>query len=262
LAATTPPGDDDLDLKPAKAGALFRAEMFTSNVVLGYWRSALTVVVVVLLGILLYGQYKNYHRRSQRGTAAEIAQEIAKLPAPLPELAQQVASGQTVDTAQLVTTADALMAIGSSSSGTASTEALLHAAELYRLASAPDKQRTALTAATESADGVLLFAAEEGLANLELAEGKGEEAVARLRTLSEGEDFLAEQAALDLGLALEHLGRPAEAAEVYASFLTKWPESTRKDEVEEHQARLGGAPASAAPGEAPAAPEAPAGGEG
>ena len=93
MAATPPGNDDDLELKPAKAGALFRAEMFTSNVVLGYWRSALTVVVVVLLGILLYGQYKNYNRRSQRGTAAEIAQEMAKLPAPLPQRAGAAPSG-------------------------------------------------------------------------------------------------------------------------------------------------------------------------
>jgi len=234
-----PPVEDDLDLKPAKAGFLFRAEMFTTNVLLGYWRAFLAVVIVVLLAILLYGQYRTWNRRSQRGTAAEVAQVLAVLPAPVEQLPMRIASGEEIDLAQLVTTADEVVAIAEPGRGTARTEGLLLASELYRIAGETEKQREALDAATSSARRVLDFATHEGLANIDLAGGKGEDAVARLRTLSEGDSFLAEQATIDLGLALEHLGRGDEASKVYADFLTRWPDSPRKDRIEERQSRLG-----------------------
>uniref|UniRef100_UPI0025A09F14 hypothetical protein n=1 Tax=Klebsiella pneumoniae TaxID=573 RepID=UPI0025A09F14 len=85
---------------------------------------------------------------------------------------------------------------------------LLDAAEAFRLADKRDKQRAALTAAAEGSTGILAYAAEGGLATLELAEGQGDAAVARLRKLSESQEgYLAEQATIDLGLALEHLGK-------------------------------------------------------
>jgi hypothetical protein len=231
--------EDDLDLKPARAGLLFRAEMFTTNVLLGYWRVFVSVVVVVLLAILLYGQYRTWNRRSQRGTAAEVAQALAALPAPVEELPARIASGEAIDPATLVKTADEVVALAESGRGTARAEGLLLASELYRIAGQTDQQRAALDAATTSARRVLAFAAEEGLANIDLAGGKGDEAVARLRKLAEGDSFLAEQATIDLGLALEHLGRTDEAAKVYADFLTRWPDSPRTDRVQERQSRLG-----------------------
>lgn len=234
-----PPVEDDLDLKPAKAGVLFRAEMFTSNVLLGYWRVFVLVIVVVLLTILLYGQYRTWNRRSQRDTSMEVAQLLAALSSPVEALPARIASGEAVDLPTLVTTADEIVAVAESARGTARTEAFLLASELYRIAGETEKQRAALDAGSASARGVLSFAAEEGLANIDLAGGKGEEAVARLRTMAEGDSFLAEQATLDLGLALEHLSRGDEAAEVYAGFLTRWPESPRKERVEERQSRLG-----------------------
>lgn len=237
-----PPVEDDLDLKPAKAGFLFRAEMFTTNVLLGYWRAFVAVVVVVLLAILLYGQYRTWNRRSQRGTAAEVAQALAALPAPVEELPARIASGEAIDPATLVSTADRVVTLAETGRGTARAEGLLLASELYRIAGDTEKQRAALDAATSSARRVLSFAAQEGLANIDLAGGKGEDAVARLRTLAEGDSFLAEQATLDLGLALEHLGRTDEAAKVYDDFLARWPDSPRTDRVEERQSRLGQSP--------------------
>ncbi len=241
-----PPVEDDLDLKPARAGFLFRAEMFTTNVLLGYWRTFVALLVVVLLSILLYGQYRTWNRRSQRGTAAEVAQALAALPAPVEELPARIATGEVIDLAALVTTADQVVALAESGRGTARTEGLLLASELYRITGETGKQRAALESATSSASRVLEFATHEGLANIDLASGKGEDAVARLRTLAEGKSFLAEQATLDLGLALEHLGRTDEAAKVYTDFLARWPESPRKERVEERQGRLGSSPASGA----------------
>jgi tetratricopeptide (TPR) repeat protein len=234
--------DDDLELKPAGAGAMFRLEMFATNVLLGYWKHMLAVVVVVLLSILLYGQYRDSYRRDQRTTSALIADEMARLPDLAPGLSEKVAMGEAIDKAQIETVADAIVAIANGASGTARVEGLLTAAELYRLAQKVEKQRGALEGAADS-KGVLAFAAEEGLANLELGVGEGEKAVERLRRLVEAhEGFLAEQAMLDLGLALEHLGKMAEADKLYSEFLTKFPESLRADDVKQRQARVAAAP--------------------
>jgi tetratricopeptide (TPR) repeat protein len=232
--------DDDLELKPADAGTMFRLEMFATNVLLGYWRHLLAVVVLVLLSILLYGQYRDYYRRNQRAISALIADEMARLPDTTPGFSEKIAQGEPIDKAQIETVADAIVAIANGASGASKVEGLLTAGELYRLAGKAEKQRSALEGA--ASDGVLGFAAEEGLANLELGAGEGEKAVERLRRLSEAhEGFLAEQAMLDLGLALEHLGKTAEADKLYTEFLTKFPESLRKDEVMQRQARVAAA---------------------
>jgi tetratricopeptide (TPR) repeat protein len=234
--------DDDLELKPADAGTMFRMEMFATNVLLGYWKHMLAVVVVVLLSILLYGQYRDYYRRTQRSTAALVADQMAKLPDMAPGLSEKVARGETIDKAQLETVGDEIVAIANGATGTARVEGLLTAAELFRLAQKVEKQRGALEGAAGASEGVLAFAAEEGLANLELGVGEGEKAVERLRKLAEThEGFLAEQAMLDLGLALEHLGKPGEADKLYSEFLTKFPESLRADEVKQRQARVAAA---------------------
>lgn len=233
--------EDDLDLKPADAGSLFRAEMFTTNLLLGYWKHLVAAVIVTLLGVLIYGQYVDFHRRSQRTTTSQVATALADLPAELPLLPERIASGQPVDPALLERTGDTLVAIANGASGPAKVEALLQAAELFRLAANPQKQRDALVGASANGQGVLAFAAEGALANLELEQGEGDAAVTRLRGLMAGHDgYLAEQAAIDLGLALEHLSRNDEAGKVYAEFLTKWPDSPRADVVRQRQALLGG----------------------
>jgi tetratricopeptide (TPR) repeat protein len=234
--------DDDLDLKPAEAGAMFKFEMFATNFLLGYWKHLLGVVVTALLLILAYGQYRDYTRRTQREAAARISQRMSELPADLPTLAESIARGEPVDTAALGNVGDELVAIANGTRGTAQVEAFLTAAELFRLAGTADKQRDALLNAVENSDGVLHYSAVAGLANLELAQGNGDEAVARLQQLAQGYDgYLAEQAEIDLGLALEHLGKNDEARKVYDEFLQRFPDSSRKAEVELRQGRVGAA---------------------
>ncbi|MBA2321808.1 MAG: tetratricopeptide repeat protein, partial [Deltaproteobacteria bacterium] len=136
--------------------------------------------------------------------------------------------------------------------GTASVEAWLKAAELYRLAGKPEPQRACLAAAADSDAGVLTYAANTGLAALDLEQGRPDEAIARLqRMMADEDDALAQSAALDLGLALESLGRTDEANRAYTEFATKWPASKHLEQVRARQTRLAVAP--------PPAPAAPAG---
>lgn len=232
--------DEDLVLQPADAGAAFRMEMAASNFLLGYWKHMVAALVAVLVSVLIYGQYNSYVHRQQRGTAAEIAAVERDLPAPIAILGFQKSQGMLTSTPeQLEAAADRLEAIGAEASGAASVEARLKAAELYRLAGSP-KRRTTLEAAAGTADDVLRYAAVSGLAAMDLEEGNGDQAVARYKELMSSKDaFLAQQAAIELGLALEHLGRKDEAAQVYAEFLTRWPDAPRAGEVKDRQGQVG-----------------------
>ena len=234
--------DDDLDLRPADAGFLFRAEMWATNAVLGYWKHALTVAGVFLLSLLAYGQFGSWEQTSQRRASASIALVESEMSASLIELSQRAAMGVAhVDKESTSQAADKLLAIASGISGTAQVEALLKAAELYRLAGATDKQREALERATETSTGILGYSAQGALADLEL-EADDKAALERLKALQvEHGGFLAEQALLDLARAYEHFEMATEAREIYEQFVAKWPESVRLEVAEQALEGLSGA---------------------
>ncbi|MBX2801138.1 MAG: tetratricopeptide repeat protein [Myxococcales bacterium] len=236
------PEDDDLDLQPADAGALFRAEMWATNTVLGYWRHMLAVVVTGLLIFLFYGQYITYVQRTQRGMTAEIAKLESELPTSVEVLARAKSFGiDAGEDGELEKVADDLVTHAEGCWGASRAEALLKAAEIYRTLDNTEKRRNALSQAVDGAEGVMAFAAQGALANLELELGEHDEAVTRLRDLKRSQDgFLAQQAALDLGLALEQIGRSDEAVQVYDEFLSEWPESPKLSEVQERRKRVSG----------------------
>ncbi len=236
--------EDDLDLKPADAGALFRAEMWATNAILGYWPYLLGTLVVLLLGFLFWGQYSSYVTSSQRQGSAKVAEATYDLDAPVYALGIQKAIGRldTEDEA-LTEAAAALVAAAGETSGPAKAEGMLKAAEIYRVVGRDEDRRSALEAASEAAPSgsILWFAAEGALASLDLEQDQGDAAVSRLRSAMESSDgFLGQQAALDLGLALEQLGRSEEALNVYEQFQRKWPDSPRLDEVQERRDRVSG----------------------
>jgi hypothetical protein len=137
--------------------------------------------------------------------------------------------------------ASRLALLASDAGGAAGAQAGLQAAELYRRVGDAEAQRAALEVASQKGEGALRFAAESGLATLDLDAGQVDAALARYRTLMvDMEGYLAEEAALQLALALEFHDRRDEAAQVYTDFLTRWPESPRVGEVTARQQRLSG----------------------
>ena len=230
--------DEDLELELADAGVAFRAEMWATNFMMGYWKHVLAVLIAGLLAILLFTQYQDYVRKSQRTATYQISKVEASL--------------ETDSKEARCAAANALKTIADASKGTAKVEALLKASELFRLCENPEEQRLVLEAASEQANSVLKYSAVAALANLDLEEGKGDSAIERMTSLKEGYDgFLAQRAAIDLGLALEHLGRFDEAQNVYAEFLTTWPNSPRSEEVRGRQKAQGVTPVPPAPTEEP-----------
>lgn len=224
---------EDLRIDKEPAGFAFRSEMWVSDKLYSYWKHLLVAIAVILVTVFVGSKYRDYQETAQRDYTRQIAEVEAELPYDLRTLAIRVGLvGEDIDKQPLTEAGDELMAIGADANGTASIEAYMKAAELYRLSESRDKQREALTAAASSADGVLKFAAVSALANLDLEEDKGEDAVKRFRSLLTEPDFLAQNASVDLGQALEALERGDEARQVYEEFLAKWPDSPRADEVQ------------------------------
>jgi TolA-binding protein len=234
--------EEDLELAPSDAGSLFRAEMWATNALLGYWKHLILILLAGLVGILVYNQYLDSIQRYQRKAAAEIFESERELPADLIQLPQLMEQGDEKATPEkLIEIADVLHANATTYTHTARVEAYLKAAELFRLAGASDKQRASLQGAVEGADGVLAYAARAGLANLDLEAGAGDQAVAHFRALTAvPDDQLAQQATLDLGMALEHLDRKAEAATVYTDYLTRWPDASGAETARNRNEGLAG----------------------
>ena len=225
---------EELSLPEQDAGALFRTEMAITNFFLGAWKQLLAVVALGLALTLVYGQYATWHRGQQRQASAEISEVMRKLP-------ERIDPSNMSDDVrkQLEQGAISLEAIGANSSAPVSVEAYLQATEIFRRLDLKESQRRALTAAAPDAEGPLRYAVDGALANLDLEEGSGDAAVERLRAMSKDLDgFLAQQAMIDLGLALEHLERPEEATAVYTDFAKKFPNSTLLDEAKGRYAAL------------------------
>ncbi len=221
--------DDDLEFEPADAGFSFRAEMWAKNVLMGYWKAILAVLITGLVGILFYGQYQSWYLMNQRASASEIFDAVKDLD-----------DGATPE--DYTKAAEMLERIAETARGTARTEALLRAADYYRQAVDPEGQNRALTTAdAKPSTGVLGYAVDANLANLALERGDGDDAVARMRKLADqSEGYLAEQATLDLGLMYEHLERVDEARALYIAFLTDFPDSASAEQVRVRQRQLGG----------------------
>ncbi len=232
--------DDDLTLRPSDAGLLFRLEMWLTHTVLGYWRHLAFAAAFLMLSVAVFGQYRSWVRRDQRGTHAALASAVEPLGMPILALADGVArqAADLPDVAARKATADAVHAVAVEARDPARRAGLLQAAELYRLAGDTEGRRKSLEAAS-GGDGVMGFAVEAALATLELEEGKADTALGRLTKLAGSEDpFLGQQASIDLGLAYEQAGRKDEARATYDTFVTKWPDSPLIESVRERLARV------------------------
>jgi tetratricopeptide (TPR) repeat protein len=236
-----PEDNSDLQFTQAEAGLAFKSEMWAMNMLLGYWKHILGVICVGLGSILVYGQYQNSVLRTQRAISADIAATLNELPGELHELPAILETGiGDVKPEAIRAVAAKLQEIAADKKGTARVEALLKAAEIYRVINDTDAQRAVLDIAAGQSKGALAYASHSALANLDLEQGNGDGAVARFEKLrADSQGFFAQQATMDLALALEHLGKHTEAQQLYSDFLTSWPESGFTEEVGRRLSTLG-----------------------
>jgi predicted negative regulator of RcsB-dependent stress response len=228
--ADDPTEEEDLTLEAQEAGFAFKAEMWATDAFLRYWPYVVGSIAVVLACIFFYGQYTSYQDSQQRAYAKAVTMVENKLENPVEQLSYLQATGQELDAARLIESAQALEAIGATGPGLC--EAMLKAAEIYRIAGKPEDQRRALEAVVSTGISPYDHVAGAALANLDLEAGANDAAIERLTVLSQDPTYLGEQAALDLGLIHEQLGQTAEARTVYAQFLEKRTDSPRLDLVQ------------------------------
>lgn len=233
--------DEDLQFHTADAGVAFRTEMAATNFLIGYWKHVLAVMILGLISLVIFDQIRTASTNAQRETSAQIAKVERDLPVPIYMVpVAKLQGSEGLDDDALRAAAVALATIGQDSSGVGAAEAHLKAAELYRVVGDNAERRTQLEAAQGSAKGVLSFSVESALATLDIEDGDVDAGIQRYRGLMADSDaYLAQQAALELGTALEALGRQGEAGEVYANFLTRWPDAATADEVRIRQSRAG-----------------------
>lgn len=219
--------DSDLEMEPVDAGLIFRAEMWATNAFMGYWKHLLAILIVLLLAVLFFGQYRSWHQSHQR----EASHSIFEIEQGLMRSATDV---------ELAAAADEFAALASASGGTAKAEAQLKAAELYRSSGNSVRQREVLDEMLAGdLDGVLRFAARSAMASLEMEEGNHEAAVGHLTSLYQnGDTFLSEQAGMDLGVVYEHQKQIDEARKLYTDMLAVMEDGPRRETVEERLAGL------------------------
>lgn len=251
----------DVEIPNPEAGFMFRAEMFVMNVLLGYAKVIIGLLVLILVVALVIGQYQSWYRQNQRKTSSEIANVERELRKDLlldlddrtREIVEQYTTGaidmlqampieMTDDNvASTIEAADKLVALGVEARGTARTEAYLRAAELYRRVEKVEPERQALESCLESAEGVLAYTCTANLVALDVDEDKVESAVSRLQAAMETlPPFSAQRAALSLAEIYEHEGRTADAKAVYDTYESRWPEAADLADVQARRARLDG----------------------
>jgi tetratricopeptide (TPR) repeat protein len=233
----------DLALEKEGPGIGFQIEMWITDTLVRYWRVMAGTIVAVLVAALLYGQYLSWYQSSQRRSTGSIADVQGELDQSLEDLVR-IKAGEVpdkhIDSAKVTEAANRLVEVARSASGTASVEASLKAAELFRIAGDNAGRRSALEVAAPHAQGVLKYAVEAGLATLDVEQGSADAAITRYRELQRLDDALARMATLDLATALEALDRKAEAVAAYDEFLQKWPDAPEKADVESRRARSAG----------------------
>ncbi|MCB9667911.1 MAG: tetratricopeptide repeat protein [Alphaproteobacteria bacterium] len=230
--------EEELQLEAQEAGVAFRAEMWLTDALLGYWMYVLGALVIGLASIFFYSLYRDHKLDQQGSFAEEVSRVESRLDGDIAQLAYLEASGQTLDQAKLMETAQALEAIPAYGAG--HCEALLKAAEIYRLAGRTDDQRRVLEAVEAEGIEPFVYLASSSLANLDLEAGANDAAIQRLSDLVARHDgFLGEQSAIDLGLVYEQLGRNEDARSVYLKFEERWKTSPRLEQVKKRLDALG-----------------------
>ncbi len=225
--------NDDPILDPTQqeeTDVLFQLEMQARNLLLGYWKHGVAIVLALLGVILIYGFVDWYVTKGLRETSYQVALIDKKLSEDDPGYVDLSAPTSPTQTAILEKAAEFYGKQGAEGSGAPGADAWIKAATTHvRLG-----DNTAAVAAYEAAletedDGVIGYAARNGLASIHMAEGRAAEAITLYRAIADHQrDYLAERALLDLATAYDGQGDTANLAAVTAEFEERFPTSPRR----------------------------------
>ena len=152
--------NDDLKVIKPDAGLAFRAEMYGTNVILGYWKVIAGVIAAFLVCVLLYGQYQNWYLQKQEETSSETAHLLKMFSDEYPEFIFAGATGDGYTPLTITENpkllkdvrlaAQKLKEIGDSGSGSGAAYSYLMSAEFSRYAGDLELRKTALQASSNA----------------------------------------------------------------------------------------------------------------
>ena len=219
-------GDDDVIAEDA----LFKARMALANLVLGYWRYGVGLVVVILVGAFIYGQVTEHTRESQRSQHASIERVFDTLSDTL-----KGAPDKATQDAAVKAAAVELEAALAGTDGVAAAYGWMRLAQLKdSVDDAEGAARAWAEAAARADGGPIGLSAALRSADAKARAGDVDGAVALLAPfVAKGTPFEAEEALYATGLAWVAGGRPAEAKATLDALRTRFPESPRLAPLEQ-----------------------------
>lgn len=222
--AAAPEGLPPLPAFPGQEeDVLFKAQMAVAQAFYGYWKHALAMVGLLLVGVFLWGTWQNRQVESLQASHAEIEVVMRTLRAGL----RAHADNPEMLKAQAAEGGRRLAEIGARTDGPGGTYAWIQAARVYQAAEDPEKVLEAWQKAhARGDDGPMGWAAASGLSGALFEQGKVDEAVAVLQGYGKkGKGYAVERSLFDAARLLELAGRRQEAAAAFEAFQSAHPTS-------------------------------------
>ena len=228
--------NDDLKVIKPDAGLAFRAEMYGTNVILGYWKVIAGVIAAFLVCVLLYGQYQNWYLQKQEETSSETAHLLKMFSDEYPEFIFAGATGDGYTPLTITENpkllkdvrlaAQKLKEIGDSGSGSGAAYSYLMSAEFSRYAGDLELRKTALQASS-NAGGLYATVAAVAEATIPLERGDVDGATASLAAVAESsaDPVFQQWASLQRARVFKEMGKDDEAVKAYDALIAQFPDS-------------------------------------
>jgi tetratricopeptide (TPR) repeat protein len=178
---------------------LFRAQMALANFALGHWKKMVGALGAVLLGVLLYGMWKDHLVAVQQEQYGAVATAARKLPDPSPSYPiGPMDDPKDLDhMAALEAAASLLKAAAQESTGSAAVYGHIQAAQAFERAGKVEEALECWQKAAQdpAALGMMGWVAAQGAAAQLVAKKDVDGAAALYKARSAGEDLIEEEAA-------------------------------------------------------------------
>ena len=222
---------------PQESDLLFRTQTRVADLFFDHWKKGLGALILFLLTVLAVGTWQGHATKVQREASAAIAAVDRKMPIPDQLATLGMAPLDDLEDARHVQTLEAIATkyaeIGGDSTGAASAEAWIKAADTHRrlqhFAEAESAYQSALAVGV---GGAFDHTAQNGVAAMKSALSDFAGASALYQEMAKGEDYPAERALFDLARSQVSEGAQAQAIATLQAFLSRFPESLRTEEVE------------------------------
>ena len=221
---------------------LFKTQMKVLNLLLGHWKTGVSVVGAGLLVVLAVGQYQTSGIDEQRGYQAEIADIDRRMPLETPEERFGLSSVDMAPevTANLEEGARRFEALAGGANGTAAVMAWLKAGAAWGRAGDVEKEKAAYGQAHAlGAMGVLGWSAASQFSAVQANAGDLDEALATLGSLTNKVAGIeAQQTEIAIAMLLEEAGRSSEAKAGFQAFIDTHTNSVLLEQATDGLARL------------------------